>query len=144
MEPSGHDPADPRDSAIRDGPVETSPLTETGEHVGEDATILGRASRSVMRWVGAVITLVVLAGLGLGGWALFQDHQKEVAAGQALVAAQNYMANLTSIDSNLFDDRSGDLLDGATGEFKDAYSRSNNQLRQLLIDNRAAARRDDC
>jgi Mce-associated membrane protein len=31
------------------------------------------------------------------------------------------------------------VLDGATGEFKDMYSQSSTQLRQLLIDNKATA-----
>ena len=46
---------------------------------------------------------------------------------------------MTSIDSNKVDENFNQVLDGATGEFKDMYSQSSMQLRQLLIDNKAAA-----
>jgi Mce-associated membrane protein len=46
---------------------------------------------------------------------------------------------LTSIDSDRVDENFDQVLDGATGEFKDMYSQSSTQLRQLLIDNKASA-----
>ena len=46
---------------------------------------------------------------------------------------------LTSIDSNKVDENFRQVLDGATGEFKDMYTQSSVQLRQLLIDNKASA-----
>ena len=46
---------------------------------------------------------------------------------------------LTSIDSNNVDQNFSQVLDGATGEFKDMYTQSSVQLRQLLIDNKATA-----
>ena len=46
---------------------------------------------------------------------------------------------LTSIDSNNVDQNFRQVLDGATGEFKDMYTQSSVQLRQLLIDNKATA-----
>jgi Mce-associated membrane protein len=46
---------------------------------------------------------------------------------------------LTSVDSNNVDDNFKQVLDGATGEFKDMYSKSSVELRQLLIENKASA-----
>jgi Mce-associated membrane protein len=46
---------------------------------------------------------------------------------------------LTSIDSNNVDENFKQVLDGATGEFKDMYSQSSVELRQLLIENKATA-----
>jgi Mce-associated membrane protein len=46
---------------------------------------------------------------------------------------------LTSIDSAKVDENFDAVLDGATGEFKDMYSQSSGELRQLLIDNKATA-----
>ncbi len=46
---------------------------------------------------------------------------------------------LTSIDSNKVDENFRQVLDGATGEFKDMYTQSSVKLRQLLIDNKATA-----
>jgi Mce-associated membrane protein len=91
--------------------------------------------------VGAVITLFVGAlGLsGILGWMLWQQRQVTQAGQQAQQAAVAYAQILTSIDSGKVDENFNQVLDGATGEFKDMYSQSSTQLRQLLIDNKAAA-----
>ena len=70
---------------------------------------------------------------------LWQEHQLEQASRQAQDAAVSYAQVLTSIDSNKVDENFSQVLDGATGEFKDMYSKSSMQLRQLLIDNKATA-----
>jgi Mce-associated membrane protein len=43
------------------------------------------------------------------------------------------------VDTNAIDKNFTDVLDGSTGEFKDMYTKSSAQLRQTLIDNKAAA-----
>lgn len=87
--------------------------------------------------IGALV--VALVGSGYEGWLLFQHHQKEVAAAQALDAAKKYILTLTSVDTNAIDKSFTDALDGSTGDFKDMYTKSSAQLRQTLIDNKAAA-----
>ncbi|BBY80363.1 DUF3329 domain-containing protein [Mycolicibacterium pulveris] len=89
----------------------------------------------------ALATLVVgvLAGSGFLGWQLWQLRQLEHAADAAQQAAVEYAQVLTSIDSNEVDENFAAVLDGATGEFKDMYSKSSAELRQLLIDNKASA-----
>jgi Mce-associated membrane protein len=61
------------------------------------------------------------------------------AGQQAQQAAVSYAQILTSIDSTKVDENFNQVLDGATGEFKDMYSQSSMELRQLLIDNKASA-----
>ncbi|ORB06979.1 Mce protein [Mycobacterium mantenii] len=95
--------------------------------------------RNAVRGVAAGVLAVVLAGAGYEGWLLFQHHQKQVAAEQALDAAKKYILTLTSVDNNAIDKNFADVLDGSTGEFKDMYTKSSAQLRQTLIDNKAAA-----
>ena len=73
------------------------------------------------------------------GWLLWQQRQVEPAGEDARQAAVSYAQVLTSIDSNKVDENFAQVLDGATGEFKDMYSESSVQLRQLLIDNKATA-----
>ncbi|BBX60796.1 hypothetical protein MSHO_61410 [Mycobacterium shottsii] len=63
----------------------------------------------------------------------------KLAGQQAQQAAIAYAQVLTSIDSNNVDQNFRQVLDGATGEFKDMYTQSSVQLRQLLIDNKASA-----
>lgn len=94
---------------------------------------------SVARWAAVAVLAVVLAGAGYEGWLLFQQHQKDVAAAQALTAAKKYIVTLTSVDTSAIDKNFAEVLDGSTGEFKDMYTKSSAQLRQTLIDNKAAA-----
>ncbi|BBZ43897.1 hypothetical protein MPRM_11780 [Mycobacterium parmense] len=90
---------------------------------------------------GALPALLVasLAVSGLLGWRQWQEHEVKLAGQQAQQAAIAYAQVLTSIDSNKVDENFRQVLDGATGEFKDMYTQSSVQLRQLLIDNKATA-----
>lgn len=98
----------------------------------------GRLTRSVIGWVGAVAVVVSLAGSGWCGWVLFEKHQTDVAAGQALQAARSYVVKLATMDCERIDHNMRDILEGSTGEFKDKYGKSSAHLRQLLADNRVA------
>jgi Mce-associated membrane protein len=89
-----------------------------------------------------IVPLLLVASLavsGFLGWKQWQEHQIKVAGQQAQQAAIAYAQVLTSIDSNKVDENFRQVLDGATGEFKDMYTQSSVQLRQLLIDNKASA-----
>jgi Mce-associated membrane protein len=88
----------------------------------------------------AVISFVAaVAGCGVLGAMVWQQRALAGAGEQARAAATSYAQTLTSIDSNQVDQNFDQVLDGATGEFKDMYSQSSMQLRQLLIDNKASA-----
>ena len=91
--------------------------------------------------LGAAIALFVaaLAASGFFGWQVWQERQIETASHDAQQAAVAYAQMLTSIDSTKVDENFAQVLDGSTGEFKDMYSQSSVQLRQLLIDNKANA-----
>jgi Mce-associated membrane protein len=94
----------------------------------------------VVAWAGAALAAVVLLGaIGFLGWSMWHQRQIQQAGEQARQAAAAYAQVLTSIDSDSVDENFDAVLDGATGEFKDMYSQSSSQLRQLLIDNRAKA-----
>jgi Mce-associated membrane protein len=86
-----------------------------------------------------LLLVVSLAVSGFLGWKLWQEHQVKAAGEQAQQAAIAYAQVLTSIDANKVDENFRQVLDGATGEFKDMYTQSSVQLRQLLIDNKASA-----
>ncbi len=91
--------------------------------------------------IGSAIAIFIaaLAGSGFLGWQLWQERQVDQAGRAAQQAAVAYAQVLTSIDSNKVDENFAQVLDGSTGEFKDMYSQSSMQLRQLLIDNKATA-----
>lgn len=90
----------------------------------------------------SLLPLLLIASLavsGFLGWKQWQGHQVKLAGQQAQQAAVAYAQVLTSIDANKVDENFRQVLDGATGEFKDMYTQSSVQLRQLLIDNKASA-----
>jgi Mce-associated membrane protein len=74
------------------------------------------------------------------GWTVWQQRQITHAAHDAQEAAVAYAQVLTSIDSGTIDQNFNEVLNGATGNFKDMYSQASVQLRQLLLDNKASAR----
>ncbi|MCV7382954.1 Mce protein [Mycolicibacter longobardus] len=91
------------------------------------------------RRIAAAVLALGLVGAAWEGWLLFAHHQRTAAAAQALEAAEKYTLVLTGVDPGAIDKNFAEVLDGATGEFKDMYAASSEQLRQLLIDNKAAA-----
>ncbi|GFG87428.1 MULTISPECIES: Mce protein [Mycobacteriaceae] len=95
------------------------------------------------RWAIAGIAAVYLTVFGLAaglGWQLWQQHRVAAAAAAGQRAAVDYAQVLTSIDSGKVDDDFATVLNGATGDFKDTYTKASVELRQLLIDNKASAR----
>ena len=92
------------------------------------------------RIIAAVAAFVgLLTGAGVLGWQVWQARQIDHAGQEAQRTAVSYAQVLTSIDSNNVDENFQQVLDGATGEFKDMYSKSSVELRQLLIENKATA-----
>jgi Mce-associated membrane protein len=84
----------------------------------------------------AVAAVVVAAILGLK---LNEERNIDAAADDARAAAEQYAVTLTSVSSDNLDENFAAVLDGATGEFKDMYSQSSGQLRDLLVENQANA-----
>lgn len=124
--------------------VETSVSDEAGaETVTDEALIFTPAAKPAdRRWVVPAVAAVgaaLLAATSALGWQVWQQHQIKQASQEAQRAAVSYAQVLTSIDSNKVDENFKDVLDGATGEFKDMYSQSSVELRQLLIENKATA-----
>lgn len=105
----------------------------------EAADATGGWRRRVLVGAGVAVFVAALALSGFLGWQVWQTHQVAQAEKQAQDAAVAYAQILTSIDSSKVDENFNQVLAGATGEFKDMYSQSSMQLRQLLIDNKASA-----
>ena len=99
--------------------------------------------RRWLRRIGALVgalLFVAAAGLaGFFGWQLKRHNDVAAAGHTALDIATTYAVTLTSIDNQKIDEDFARVLDGATGEFKDMYSQSSTQLRQLLVDNKAVS-----
>ena len=96
------------------------------------------------RQVAAAAAVAALAAAGYGGWRLYEHHETEVGAQQALAAAQEYVLTLTNFDAvhpDPADEKDMDyLLDAATGEYKEMYARSQGQLLKLQVEKKATGR----
>nr|ABP42500.1 conserved hypothetical protein [Mycolicibacterium gilvum PYR-GCK] len=130
--------AGPGDADVADAHTETEPADDDSD---PDEPMTARGwRRRVLLGVVALVFAALLAVSGVLGWMTWKQHQLTQAGEQARQAAVTYAQVLTSIDSAKVDENFNQVLDGATGEFKDMYSESSMQLRQLLIDNKAASR----
>ena len=103
----------------------------------EEHTQASVRSHAYRRWLAVTALLVVLAGYM--GWRQFERHQTEFATQQAVAAAVKYAVALMNFDSQAMDRNDAALRDGATGEFKQRYDKSNRSLRMVLLDHQAAA-----
>jgi Mce-associated membrane protein len=121
------------------GEPNDEPKADASDETDTDDADKPRWTKRALRRAAIAAIAIVVAVAGWEGWLLYQQHQKDVAAEQALDAATKYAVILTSIDTNALDQNFTEVLNGSTGEFKDMYAKSSTQLRQLLVDNKAAA-----
>ena len=99
-----------------------------------------RPRRSALRWLAAGVLVIALAIAGLGGQLIYQEQQRDTAAREALAAAQTYLGKLINFDGETIGDRYGDILDGATGDFKANYRKSSTELHRILKENATTVR----
>lgn len=97
-----------------------------------------RRGRAAMLTVALLIA--ALAYSGYTSWQLYQAHTRAAAGETALAAARDYAVTLTTLDTADIDGNYDRAIDGATGQFKEAYSLGAKQLRQILIDNKASGK----
>jgi Mce-associated membrane protein len=132
------------EAAETEGELDTNALDEaeqTEPAVAEDQQRAHRRwPRRLLLCAAVVVVVAALALSAVLGWLWWQQRTLTEAGEQAQQAAVAYAQILTSIDSSKVDENFNQVLDGATGEFKDMYSQSSTQLRQLLVDNKASAR----
>lgn len=107
----------------------------------------GRRRIGRRRRLAAAVSAASIAALsvaGYGGWLVWQHHQTDVGAQQALAAAEKYVLTLSNFDSvhpDPADEKDMDyLLDGATGEYREMYARSQAKLLELQVDKKATGR----
>lgn len=130
VDAEAQDKAKAEDKDKAEDKTEAEPEAQTGKPSWRGRVLVGAL---------AAVFIAALALSGFLGWNAWQGRQVAQAGKQAQDAAVSYAQILTSIDSNKVDENFNQVLAGATGEFKDMYSQSSMQLRQLLIDNKASA-----
>jgi Mce-associated membrane protein len=135
-----------RDARPDDGvPVESvdpprEPTTARG--VGTDrprlrARIALRSRRPrLTRWVAGVVIVCALTAAAVQGWQWDQQRQLEAARQQALAAARQTTVNFVTISAATVDRDLKRVADGATGDFKDEFTRSMAQVRAAVVENK--------
>lgn len=89
------------------------------------------ATRSA-RWRTIALAVVIVLGIGYGGWALIQHQRIDVARAQALSAAEKYALTLSNVNSGIVDDTFDELTAGSTGEFRAQQANSRDHLRGMI------------
>jgi Mce-associated membrane protein len=127
--------------AAADGP------TGTGKADAAEQRAAAPAGPGRKRWLlrgglaaGSVLLVVATVLAVVFAWKLHDRDRVDAAARDAAATAQSYAVTLTSIDSQHIDQNFTDVLNGATGDFKDMYSQSSTQLKALLVQNKAVSK----
>ncbi|MED5813341.1 DUF3329 domain-containing protein [Mycolicibacterium sp. 050232] len=123
--------------------AEASERKEAGKDVSPESANPSVRRRWTYWAVRALIFIIFVAAVALSaflGWQHKQHTDVTDAGNTALDTAKSYAIALTSIDTNAIDNNFAQVLNGATGEFKDMYSQSATQLRQVLVDNKATSK----
>jgi Mce-associated membrane protein len=91
------------------------------------------------RWLvrGLVLVLAVaVTAAGLLGRQWYDGRQLDAARQQALAAARQEVTDFVSISSSTVDSDLKRIADGATGDFKDEFSRDMSQVRAAVVENK--------
>lgn len=107
---------------------------------GSASARLRRRAKAALRGVAAVIFVAAVSAVCYESWLLAQQRQRNLATAQAVDAAANYAVTLTSTSTDTIDQNITDILNGATGEFKDRYTKASSRLRQALIEYKVSTR----
>src|SRR5690625_3859815 len=115
--------------AVTDEPEPDETVGESGESddeeaAGEQVREQPTGRRISRRGIAAAVLVLGLLVVGYESWLLFSHHQRQAAAAQALDAAEKYTLVLTGVDPGAIDKNFAEVLDGATGEFKDKIGRA--------------------
>jgi Mce-associated membrane protein len=110
----------------------TEPERETGRPGARRARLLVAAL--VMALAG------VLAAAGILGQRWYADRQLDAAHRQAVAAARQVTLNFVSINASTVDGDLARIATGATGEFKDEFTRGMAQVRAAVVENNVESR----
>jgi Mce-associated membrane protein len=88
----------------------------------------------------AVVLVLAVAAAVTFGLLLQRRAATDRAGAEALATAKAYAVTVTSYDYQNLDRNFADVLDGATGEFKDQYTGASQTLRQLIANAKATAK----
>lgn len=100
-----------------------------------------RRVRARPRTIAVAAVLVLALAIAVTFGVMLRNRVATDRAGaEALATARAYAATVTSYDYQNLDRNFADVLDGATGEFKDQYGGASQSLRKLISDAKATSK----
>lgn len=96
--------------------------------------------RPVVTAILAVALCTALAMAGVFGHRSYQDRALEQAHQHALAAAKQTTVNFVSVSASSVDGDLQRIMAGATGEFKDEFTRGQAQVRTAVVENKVESR----
>jgi Mce-associated membrane protein len=99
--------------------------------------ITTRLGRGQLRfWTTIAVIVCALAVAAIQGWQWEGQRQLETARQQALAAARQTTVNFVTISAATVDRDLQRVADGATGDFRDEFTRSMPQVRAAVVENK--------
>nr|WP_299577404.1 DUF3329 domain-containing protein [uncultured Williamsia sp.] len=125
-----------------DGTNENATTAAEHDPAARTVTVSRRRRLLARAVIGILLVAAVIGGVLAGIWGTSLQDREQVAdaAKAAEDTARTYAVTLTSIDSATIDQNFQQVLDGATGSFKDMYAKSSDQLKTLLVQNKATSK----
>ena len=99
--------------------------------------------RDGWRWAARLLVVALVAAMaaaGIFGRQWYDQRQLDSARQQALAAARQVTVNFVSISAATVDRDLQRIADGATGEFKDEFTRGTSQVRAAVVANKVDSR----
>ncbi|MFI7606253.1 hypothetical protein ACIBTV_14115 [Micromonospora sp. NPDC049366] len=135
------DPAQVEDPPEPDGPPvapgEPDGAADGGRRVGEPA---GPGRRRALAALLVVLLAAALAGAGVYGHRWYVDRATERARQGALAAGKQASVNFVSVSAASVDRDLQRITAGATGDFKEEFTRGQAQVRTAVVENKVESR----
>ena len=87
-----------------------------------------------------LVMCAALAGAGIFGTRWYDDRTLDRAHQQALAAAKQTTVNFVSVSASSVDRDLQRIVDGATGDFQDEFTRGRAQVRAAVVENKVESR----
>jgi Mce-associated membrane protein len=129
--PTVVEPAEPAE-AVPEPAEPAKAVAEPDEAAASDGPRAPRRRPATPVLVLSALLALALVAATTFGVLLERRSAADRAGAEALATAQAYAVTVTSYEYQNLDRNFADVLDGATGEFKDQYSGASRTLRQLI------------
>ncbi|MGB9378399.1 MAG: hypothetical protein WCB04_12895 [Mycobacteriales bacterium] len=100
-----------------------------------DTTARWRSAQALLPVALLVLVAALVVAAVLLGLPLIKGHRADAARTEAMHAARQESINLVTLDFNRVDADIANVLAGATGDFRDQYSKDADRVKKVVKDN---------